>query len=880
MKDTSRKVDPLIGGSLKNSEIRYRRLFETAQDGILILDASTGMIEDVNPYLIKMLGYSREEFLKKRLWEVGAFKDIEASKDAFEVLQEKEYIRYEDLPLKTKDGRLIQVEFVSSVYLVSDEKVIQCDIRDITEHRRLVAALQDNEKTYRDLINQSPDGYFILELSGNILTVNKAMCKELEFSEEEFLAMHIWDIIPEQFLDQYRERLTKILAGKNLKDAAEYEIRGKNGKIHYVEVLSAPRYSGGEVIGFQGIARDVSARKRAEAALAESEERFRAWTENSSDLITVVVLDGTIQYESPSIEHLLGYKPEELIGTNAFDLMHPDDHQRVMELFAQNTQQAGNATSAEFRLRHRDGSWRQFEGLGKSYLNEQGQMTGLINSRDITERKQAEAAAREGQQRFSQVWEATSDAMALSDPDGIVLEANPAYLDLYGYKLEQVVGRSFAIIFPEEIQAQAVEQYKTVFASEVIPATFESTIRRADGSERVVESSVSFLTATGQRIAMLSTIRDITDRKRAEEKIQRQLEHLTALGEIDQAISSSSDLRFTLGAVLAQVITQLGVDAADILLFHPDSHLLTFSTGRGFRTKAFERAHSLRLGEGYAGSAALKRAVVHIPDLAARDDNPRIASALKGEAFTSYYGVPLIAKGKIKGVLEIFQRSPLNPDRDWLDFLHTLAEQAAIAIDNLTLFDDLQRSNSELMLAYETTLEGWSHALDLRDKETEGHTQRVTEMTVKLARAFGLSEAELVNVRRGGLLHDIGKMGVPDHILLKPGQLTDDEWQQMRMHPIYAYDLLSHIAYLHKALDIPYCHHEKWDGSGYPRGLKGDQIPIAARIFAVVDVWDALISERPYRAAWTEEKAREHLRASVGTHFDPQVVDAFMQFLN
>ena len=214
MKGTSRKVDPLIEKSLKNSEIRYRRLFEAAQDGILILNARTGMIEDVNPSLMNMLGYSHEEFIKKKLWEVGAFKDIEASQNAFEVLQENEYIRYEDLPLKTKDGRLIQVEFVSNVYLVGGKKVIQCDIRDITVHKRLVAACQENEKKYHDLVNQSTDGYFIIELSGNIITVNKAICKELEFSKEELLSMNIWDIIPDQYLDQYRERLTKILKGR------------------------------------------------------------------------------------------------------------------------------------------------------------------------------------------------------------------------------------------------------------------------------------------------------------------------------------------------------------------------------------------------------------------------------------------------------------------------------------------------------------------------------------------------------------------------------------------------------------------------------------------------------------------------------------------
>jgi putative nucleotidyltransferase with HDIG domain len=196
------------------------------------------------------------------------------------------------------------------------------------------------------------------------------------------------------------------------------------------------------------------------------------------------------------------------------------------------------------------------------------------------------------------------------------------------------------------------------------------------------------------------------------------------------------------------------------------------------------------------------------------------------------------------------------------------------------LFESLQRSNLELSLAYDSTIEGWSRALDLRDKETEGHTQRVTKITLKLAQSFGLSEAELVQVRWGALLHDIGKMGVPDGILLKPGPLTDEEWTIMRNHPALAYEMLAPIRYLRRALDIPYCHHEKWDGSGYPQGLKGVLIPLEARIFAVVDVWDALNSDRPYRPAWEKEKVLEHIRAEAGTHFDPQVVDMFLQIVS
>ena len=234
----------------------------------------------------------------------------------------------------------------------------------------------------------------------------------------------------------------------------------------------------------------------------------------------------------------------------------------------------------------------------------------------------------------------------------------------------------------------------------------------------------------------------------------------------------------------------------------------------------------------------------------------------------------------VKGVFEIFLRVAFTPDTEWLEFNEALAGQAAIAVDNAMLVNDLLQSNIELVQSYDTTIEGWSRALDLRDKETEGHTQRVTEIALHLAREMGIAEEDLKHVRRGALLHDIGKMGVPDAILLKPGPLTDEEWVIMRKHPTFAYEMLSPIAYLQLALDIPYSHHEKWDGTGYPRGLKGEQIPLAARIFAIVDVWDALRSDRPYRPAWTADQARENIVAGIGKHFDPEVVRAFLKMID
>jgi PAS domain S-box-containing protein len=629
MKTIVGKAEKLITQSLKDSEIRYRRLFEAAQDGILILDARTGMIEDVNPYLIKMLGYSREEFVKKKLWEVGAFQDMEASKEAFEALQVDEYIRYEDLPLRTKDGQLVDVEFVSNVYLVGNEKVIQCNIRNITECKQAENALQESERKFRRLIEHLPTVVYM----------------------------------------------------------------------------------------------------------------------NPVDDATSAML-----YISPQIKTLLGYTSEEWLSDPKLWMktLHPEDLEYAFTQ-ASCTDRNNEPFDMEYRMIHRDGSL--------VWVHDQAALVSDL----------------EGKHQY---WQ------------GIML--------------------------------------------------------------------------------------NVTEKKQAEARIQRQLEHLTALSAIDRVIAGNFDLELSLSEILSHVTKELGIDAADILILNSNLQTLEYGAERGFRTKAVRKAQ-VNLGERYAGRVALERRLVQIPNLRDTADNLFLTTLFTEDGFVCYYGVPLITKGQVKGVLEVFHRTALEPEAEWFDFLNALAGQAAIAIENALLFESLQRSNAELNQAYDATIEGWSRALDLRDKETEGHTQRVAEMTVKLARAFGLSEVELVQVRWGSLLHDIGKMGILDEILLKPGPLTEDEWVVMRKHPDFAYVMLSPIRYLRLALDIPYCHHEKWDGTGYPRGLKGDQIPLTARIFAVVDVWDALTSDRPYRAAWTEDEAGKYIRKSSGTHFEPQVVEIFMQ---
>jgi PAS domain S-box-containing protein len=359
---------------------------------------------------------------------------------------------------------------------------------------------------------------------------------------------------------------------------------------------------------------------------------------------------------------------------------------------------------------------------------------------------------------------------------------------------------------------------------------------------------------------------------------QQRYDQLQVLQKIEKAAASTPDVRYILNVILTETMTHLQVDAADVLLLNRDTGLLEYALGKGFRTRSVE-ATLLPVGQVGGGRAALERAVV------GNSNGSKSASDIKipwqaEEGFDAFYAAPLMVKGGVNGVLELFHRSPLRPNSDWLKFFEAIAGQAAIAIDNAQLFIDLQLTNLELVHAYDATLEGWSRALELRDHETEGHTQRVAEMALRLSRAMHVPESDLIQIRRGALLHDIGKMGVPDRILLKPGSLDPEERREMQRHPDYAFQMLSPIGYLRPALEIPYCHHEKWDGTGYPRGLDRERIPLSARIFAVVDVWDALCSDRPYRRSWPESQVRDYIFSLSGTHFDPQVVTAFLKMLD
>jgi putative nucleotidyltransferase with HDIG domain len=395
-------------------------------------------------------------------------------------------------------------------------------------------------------------------------------------------------------------------------------------------------------------------------------------------------------------------------------------------------------------------------------------------------------------------------------------------------------------------------------------------------------SIVSKLTLTGN--PMVSTaIQDITGVTQALENVQHEAsDQLKALMGIGSVINSSLSKDRVLEEVMDSLIALMHAERGFLMLRGENGELRPV-VARGVEhinlvEKAFDFSHTI-----------VRRVADSCEPILTTNaqEDPRFESQRSVAAYQlrSILCAPLKIKQDLIGVIYVDNRARSGMFRDSdLDLISAFANQAAVAIDNADLFEDLERSNFQLEKAnrnleqaYQKTLEGWVRALDLKDKETEGHTQRVTVLTERLARSMGVEGDALEHIRRGALLHDIGKMGIPDSILLKKGKLTEEEREQIQQHPVFAKRMLKDIEFLKHAIDIPYCHHEKWDGTGYPRGLKGMEIPFAARIFAVIDVWDALVSDRPYRKALPPHEVRAHIKADAGKHFDPHVVRAFLE---
>jgi PAS domain S-box-containing protein/putative nucleotidyltransferase with HDIG domain len=734
----------------------------------------------------------------------------------------------------------------------------------------------------RRLLEVAYEGVCQVDESGRIAYVNRRLLEMFKCRKEQVLGRKVELFVYPEDVSAFRDRLSRRRQG--VSEQYEFRFRRLDGEPLWAIVSASPLNDrGGRYRGAVAMLTDFSERRRMEEQLRGHQSILRGFYDGTPMKMGVVELldDGDLLVLSANrlMAQYNDLQVTEIEGRRVSELKVPLGKLRfLVEKFLESRRRS-QAVRFDYLCKCSHGARWISATVNFLGLSDQARPRFLFVGEDVTDRKHAE-------EDYRGLFENASEGIYRTSRDGRLLTVNPALARIFGFDspaqmIEEVDSFTDRCYLDPESRKAFLRRIQARGGVSGV----ESRVRTRQGSEIwISESGRAVLDPSGSVRFYEGIVDDITLRKLAESEIQalndqlrRRLDWMTALSRVDSAIAEGGDLPCLLDVVLCEASRQLGVEAARVLVEKAEGASFSVGSTIGLRSPDLTNAR------GGFDSALLRRIVEdHQTVWADLDSLSEYPGALlvKSEGFTQLLMVPLVSRGRVQGVLEVFGRAHMDSSPEWREALETLAGQAALAIDNAALMKDLQRSHSELASAYDATIEGWARVLDLRDKETEGHSQRVTEMTVRLARSLGISEAELVHVRRGALLHDIGKMGIPDGILLKPGPLSSEEWTVMRQHPEYAYEMLSPITFLRPALDIPLNHHERWDGTGYPKGLKGEAIPLTARIFAAVDIWDALSHDRPYRQAWSPEAVREHLASLSGSHLDPDVVRSFLALLS
>lgn len=716
--------------------------------------------------------------------------------------------------------------------------ILAANVAQLIESRRRAierdaaqAALAQSEARFRRLAEQASDIIFRYRLQPNpqLDFVNPAVTSILGYELDELFNQ--FPGVP-SFLDPSQigqvERLIEQGRGQLL-----LHTRRRDGNYVWLDLRFV--VANGAI---EGIARDVTDQVLAAARLA----RYELLSAHTRDIVLFIrASDGRILEANTASERAYGYSRAELGTRTIFDLRAPETHPYILDQMRQ--ADTGGVLFETLHVR-RDGSVFPVE-VSSTGADIDGERVLLSVIRDISERKQAQAEL----DLLRRALIASDQAIVITDSHGVIEWVNPAFTALTGYHAEEVIGQHTRILRSGK-QDRAF--YAAMWAEILNGRTWRGTLinRRKDGSLYHEELAITPVKQENGVIAHFIAVKqDISVRVQREQQ-QRALMQLSAAMRVAQGCAE------LIQTVVHELQVLVAAQSVAFWRFKDEGWQIEQLAGEAIR---FDWV-------------AERLATVGSDTIRSEPTPPTVLPG--GELVIVPLTCSVCPEYRLWVAITLLASEPFSAAT--IELLRATTEMIGNALHRTELFEKVQQANAELRQAYDATIEGWARALDLRDHETEGHSRRVTELTMQIAARMGFGAEELVYIRWGALLHDIGKMGIPDTILRKPGPLDEQEWAIMRTHPTLAVELLRPISFLAPALDIPWCHHEKWDGTGYPRGLRGEEIPLAARIFAVVDVYDALTSDRPYRAAWSHERALSYICEQAGRHFDPQVVAVFV----
>ncbi len=878
---------PLLGGvtiditprkqseeRLKESKEFFRQSQKAANVGSYFLHFSSG-IWDSSEVLDEILGMDPGITHNYSSWINLVHEDDRDMMNTYyinEVLGKKIPFNKEYRIVRVSDGEIRWVLGLGQVTWDKTGNAVSMTgtIQDITERKITEEALRESETRFGNLL-QGVASIAVQSFSpdGTIHQWNRASELLYGYTSAEARGRNIYDlIIPLELREKVQSNLENMLKTGITNPPEEHVFLRKDGS--RVPVISSPAIvnSPFHAPELYLIDIDLSAKKKAEKELAQTQTLFKAIVDNTTDMIWSVdpVNFGLITW-NPTYEEYFkknrevtvkkGMRPEDLYPAESgyVELWH-DLYNRTLQ---------SGSYSTEYKVL----STMDIVQLNLNTLIVDDQVFGIsVFGEIITERKKAEERIEQSEKKYRELFKTNRDGILIfmGSNDGTFSsfrEVNDAAPAMLGYTPQELLNLTPLDLEPMVSDEQLTARHQELEENEI--ADYQTVYRCKSGQFIDVEVSSQKIAYDGKP-AIMHIIHDITDRSQREHELQ-------AIASLSSALRTAPGLNEMLPVIVNEIANLVNCDCETIEIIDPKSGDAVVEAAYGMWEKLIgERQRS---GTGMNAVIGATR-------------QPFLTSNLEKDGRAFYHewarygivgcaGLPMVAQEKLIGFIWIGRKSEIS--RKELRLMSAVTDIAANAIYRSALHEQTRKTAAELAEAYETTLEGWAQALELRERETAGHSKRVIKYTVTLAKVFGYNGNDLINIRRGASLHDIGKMGIPDDILLKKGPLTPQEWKVMRKHPVYAYRLLSRIPYLTPALDIPYYHHEKWDGTGYPNGLKGTDIPLPARIFSVIDVWDALSSNRPYRKAWPPDQVIQYLKDQAGKQFDPDIVNAFIDLI-